>query len=93
MQCLQRTLDLRMIFEVFQRLLDVHFQYVVDVLSLEPDLQCFFVKAMPLTDRTGNPDVRQKIHLQLVGTVPLAGFAAAPFDVERESPRLEASQL
>ena len=48
---------------------------------------------MPLADGARHPDVGEKIHFEPVRAAPFARLAAAPRDVEAESPRLEAPHL
>ena len=77
------------VLEVRQGLLNVHLQDFGDRLALVANLQRLAVEAMAFADRAGHPDVGQKIHLQLGGTVAFAGLAAAAGDVETETARLE----
>ena len=77
MQGLQHGGDLRNVREVLKGLLNVHVQHIADTLALEPDVQGFAVEPLALADRACYPDIGQKIHLQTVGTIPLAGLAAA----------------
>ena len=90
-QRLQLVADVGNVLEQLERLLDVHLQHVGDRLVLEVHLQRFAVEAMPFAHRAGDPDVGQKVHLQPVRAVPLAGFAAAARDVEAEPARLVAA--
>lgn len=78
---------------MFERLLDVHIEHFGDVPSLEADLQRLLREPPTLADRTRHPDVRQKIHLQLVRAVAFAGFATTAGDVKAEPARFEAPQL
>ena len=82
-----------MVFEMLKSLLNIHLKNVVDVLSFESNFQCLFVKTLPLTDRTRHPDIGQKIHFKLVGTISLAIFATSTGNVERKSTGLKASQF
>ncbi len=82
-----------MFCEMLQRLLHVHFQHVVDALALEADLQRLAVEAVALAHGARHPDVGEEIHLQPVGAVALARFAAAARLVEAEPARLVAAHL
>ena len=93
MQRLQRPPDLRMVFEMDERLLHVHVEHVGDALSLEANLQRLLVEAVSLADGAGDPDVGEEIHLQLVRAVPFARLAATARHVEREAAGLEAAQF
>ena len=75
MQRLQHRADLGNVLEMFERLLHVHFEHVVDVLALEAHLQRLAVEAAALADRARHPDVGEEIHLQPVRAVALARFA------------------
>ena len=77
------------VLEMGQGLLNVHLQHFGDRLALVTDLQRLAVEAMAFANGAGHPDVGQKIHLQLGGTVAFAGLAAAAADVETETARLE----
>ena len=92
-QRLQLVADLGNVLEVRQRLLHVHFQHVGDALAFEADLQRLAIEAMSLAHRASHPHVGQKIHLQLVRAVSLAGFAASARDVEAESPGFVAASF
>gem|GEM_PF-3061300 len=92
-QRLQHTANLGHVLEQLQGLLDVHLQHVVNTLPSIADLQRFAVEAFALTDRAGDPDVREEIHLQLVRPVPLASFAPAAGAIEAEPAGLVAAHL
>ncbi len=89
-QGLHHGRDLGHVGEVLERLLNVHVQHIADTLALEPDVQGLAVEPLALADRAGDPDVGQKIHLQAVGTITLAGLAAAAGNIEAEPARLVA---
>ena len=82
-----------MFSKVLERLLHVHFQHVVDVLVLEANLQRLAVEALAFADGARHPDVGEEVHLQPIGAVAFARFAAAAGDVEAESARLVAATL
>ncbi len=79
--------DRRHRLEQLQRILDGHFQHVVDVEALVEDLQRFAVVALAVADVAGHVHVRQEVHLDLDQAVALAGFAAAAAYVEAEAAR------
>ena len=92
-QGLEHRRDLGDVGEVLERLLHVHVEHVADALALEPDVQRLAVEPLALADRAGDPDVGEKVHLEPVGAVALAGLAAAAGHVEAEPARLVAPGL
>ena len=92
-QRLQQFVNLRDVFEMLERFLDVHVEDFGDVLSFETNFQRLVMKTLSVAHRTGHPDVGQEVHFELVGTVTFAGFAAAATHVEAESPRLVAANF
>src|SRR5207244_257734 len=70
--------------EMLQGLLDVHFQHIFDALAFEADLERLAVEALAFANGAGHPDIGEEVHLQLVGTVAFARFAAAPRLVKAE---------
>ena len=71
-QRLQLFGDLWNVLEQFQSLRDIHFQDIGNGLIFEFDRQRFAVVAMPLANRTGDPNVGQEIHFKFVRPVPVA---------------------
>ena len=69
-----------------QRVLDRHVEDLLNVLSLEADLEGFAVVALAPADVAGHVHIGQKMHLHLDDAVALAGLAAAALDVEAEAP-------
>src|SRR4029077_7334144 len=81
---LELAAQLRDLGEEGECLLDRHRQHVRDGLALEANLERLAVVAGALAGLAGDVDVGQEVHLDLDLSVALAGFAAAPADVERE---------
>ena len=81
-----------MIGEVAECLFGSHLQHIVDVLSLEGDLQGLFVVPLSPAYLTGYVDVRQEVHPDDAYTVSLAGFTASAFGIEGESSLIIAAQ-
>src|SRR5690606_4494803 len=84
--------DRRHRFEQLERILDRHFQHVVDAVALVQDLQRLAVVALALADVAGHVHVRQEVHLDLDQAVALAGLAAATTHVEAEASRRVAAR-
>ena len=82
-----------MILKEGDGLLHRHFEHIVDVLPLPGDLQRLPVVPLSAADIAGDIQVRQEMHLDLSHAVALAGFAAAPLDVEGEPVLLVSSRL
>jgi hypothetical protein len=59
-QRLQHCADVSAMFEVLERLLDVHLQHFGDALAFEAHLQRFAVEAVAVADRALHPDVGKK---------------------------------
>ncbi|MNL06527.1 hypothetical protein D3C87_1271640 [compost metagenome] len=59
----------------------------MDALALVFDLKGFAVVALALAHIAWHVDVWQEVHFHFDQAVALARFAAATFDVERETPR------
>ena len=93
MQRLQFVLYFGNVLEQLQRLLNIHFQHIGNRLTLESDLQRFVVVPVSFADRTGNPHVSQKIHLQSIGPITLTRFATSTLHIETETARFVAAQL
>ena len=83
----------RNVLEMREGFLNVHLQDFGDRLSLVTDLQRLTVEAVTFAHRASDPDVGQKVHLQLGGTVAFTCLAATAVDVETETARLEALGL
>ena len=92
-QGLKHTVDLRKAFEQLQRFADIQVQYVRNAVIAEFDLEGFVIETPSFADIAGNPDVRQKIHVQLSRSVSFAGFAPTVGDVEAETTFLVAAHL
>ena len=73
------------VFEDLQRFLHVQVEHVGDGMTLVLHLQGLPVEPLALADGTGNPHVRQEIHLHPGRAVALAGLAPAAPHVEAES--------
>ena len=86
-------MDLRDILKMQDRLLDVHVENLGDVLPLEPHFERFMVEPTALAQGTCDPDVGQKVHLQLVRAVSLARLTTPPGHVEAEAARFIRPQL
>ena len=93
MQRLQHRADFGDVREVFERLLHVHLEDVMDVLVLEAYLQRLAIEAVAFAHRTRHPHVGEEVHLQPIRPVPLARLAAAAGLVEAEAPRLVPADL
>src|SRR5918912_1222373 len=91
MKRLQPVGDCGHVLEEGQRLFDRHLQHFGDVLTLVVDLQRLAVIALALAHLTGDVDVGQEMHLDLLDARALAGFAAAALDVEGEPAGLVAA--
>ena len=90
---LEHLVDAGEVLEEGQRLLDGHVQHVGDVLAAVVDLQRLGVVARAVADFAVDVDVGQEVHLDALGALALAGFAAAALDVEAESAGLVAADL
>ena len=80
------------------RLLNVHVEYVGDVLSTKSNLQRLAIETLALTDRTGHPQVSKEIHFHFVAAVAFASLAPTPaclagVHIETESARFIAADL
>ena len=73
---------------MLQGLLNTHFQDIGDISIAIQHLKRFTIKSAPLTNWAGNPNIGEKIHLNLVRTITVTGFAATPLNIEAEPPRL-----
>src|SRR5437764_14188514 len=91
MKRLQPVGDRGHVLEEGQRLFHRHLQHLGDVLALVVDLQRLAVIALALAHLTGDVDVGQEMHLDLLDTGTLAGFTAAALDVEGEPAGLVAA--
>ena len=93
MQGLQLVSNLRYVLKQLQKLLHVHLQDFRDRTILEFDLQGFSIVAMAFADRTGHPDIGQKVHFQFVRAISFARFAASARHIKAESPSAESAPL
>ena len=82
---LQLVADVGDILEQDQGLLHVHLQHFGNGLLFELHLQRLAAEAFSFADGASDPNVRQKVHLQLRRSVSLASFAAPPLHVEAEA--------
>ena len=89
----QHAVDLREVLEEGQGLLDRHVQHVGDGLAAVMNLQRLGVVAGAVADFAIDVDIREKVHLDALGSLALARFAAAAFDVEAESARFVAANF
>src|SRR5215470_15148718 len=88
---LQLLFDLWVIFEQRQGFFDRRVQQLRDVLALVAHVERLAVVSAAPAHFAGDVDVGQEVHLDALQPVALAGFAAAPFDVEREAAGLVAA--
>src|SRR3546814_12790502 len=56
-------------------------------------LESFMVETLAVTDRAGNPDIREEVHFQLGRSVPFTGFATSISDIKAESARCIATDF
>ena len=89
----EHPVDAREVFEEGERFFDRHAQHVGDVLAAVVDLQRLGVVARAVADFAVDVDVGQEVHLDALGALALAGFAAAAFDVEAEAAGLVAADF
>ena len=61
-------------FKKFTGLIHGHFQYISNAFSFKGCFQGFPIVTFPLTNLTGNIDIRQEVQFDLDDTIPLAGF-------------------
>ena len=92
-QGLEHAVDFRKALEQLQRFADIQVQDVRNAVIAEFDLESFVIETPSFADIAGNPDVRQKIHVQLCRAVSFAGFAPTIGDVEAETTFFVASHL
>ena len=81
------------ILKKFQRFLYVHIQHIGNIFPSVTNLQCFPVITLTFTLIAYHIHIRQKMHFNFPRALALTGFAAAPFDVEAETPRRIAPDL
>ena len=84
-------MDLRNVFENREGVFDGGRQQVGDGIAFVFHLQRFAVVAAAAADIAGDVDVGQKVHLDALQPVALAGFAAAALHVEAEAAGLVAA--
>src|SRR6266705_5632626 len=85
-ECRKFLLNLRNIFEKFQRVGGRQIQNVADGMILVADGKRFRIVAAAAAHFTHHVNVGKKIHFDAAEAVSLAGFAAAAFYVEAEAP-------
>ena len=83
-QGLQLGADLGQVLHQGQRLLHGGVQQVGDGVALELHLQGFAIVAARAAHIAGYVDIGQKVHLDALQPVALAGFAAAAFHIKTE---------
>src|SRR5216684_1185922 len=80
-------LNLRNVFEKFQGVRRRQIQDITDGVSFVAHRERFGIVAAPAADFARHVHVGKKIHFDAAEAIPLAGFAAAAFDVETEAAR------
>ena len=93
LQHLYLVQNLRHVLEELHGHVDGHVQHVGNGLALVAHLQGLAVVTLAVAHLAGHVDVGQEVHLDGLVAVALASLAAAPADVERETPRLVATHL
>ena len=73
-----------MIHKQLAGLADFHLEDVRNRMPFINDLQGLAVESLAQTDRTLDPDICQKVHLELVRAIAGTCFAAAALNVETE---------
>ena len=73
--------------KVNEGLFDVEIENLVYVFTPPPDKQGFVVKTLAFADRTGDPNIGQKVHFQPIAAIALASFTATPRPIKTESAR------
>ena len=79
--------------EELGRVLDRHIEHLGNGLALVMHLECLAVVARALAYLARHVHVGQEVHLDLEGAITRTRFAAATFDVERESAGLVSANL
>src|SRR5262249_25550460 len=90
---LKHLVDTRKVLEEAERFFDGHVQYIGDVLASIMNLQRLCVVACAAADLAIDIHIRQEVHLDALGPLPLARFASAALDVEAESASFVAAEL
>ncbi len=78
--------------EEFKCLMHSHVQHIGNTFVLVSDLQSVCIETLSPAGITGDIHIGQEMHFDFNQTVALTGFAASPFDIEAEAPRLVAAQ-
>src|SRR4051812_34375288 len=81
-QDLELGLDLRNGVEELESLRARHLEDIGNVLALVADIERLAIVAPALADVALDEDIGQKVHLDALHAVALAGLAAAALDVE-----------
>ena len=80
--------DVGHVFKKLHGLVDGHIQHIADALAFEAHFERFAIVALAVAGFARHVDIRQKIHLDGLVAIALAGLAASAFDIEGETPRL-----
>ena len=72
---------------------DRHSENFCDIFSLELNLESILVVSGSSTRFTFDIDVREKVHLDLLGSTSFTDLTATTASIERESPRSESTFL
>src|SRR6185437_3377896 len=83
----------REILEEVHRFFDRHVEHLGDVFAAVVNFERLGVVASAVADFAIHVHVRQEVHFDFFGTLSLAGFAAAAFDVETEAAHLVAADF
>ena len=75
------------------RILDRHIEYFGDIFSLELYLKGLVVVSGPTTRFTLDINIREEMHLDLLGSAPLTDLTTTSLGIETKSPRTKSSLL
>src|SRR5262249_11761421 len=92
-QSLQYSPDLGDIREDLERFVHAHLQHVRDRSPFIAHGQSLWIVPATLADVALDPNVRQKVHFDLLLSIPFAGFAASARFVKTEAARVVAPHL